>query len=124
MSYPYENIDQQKLWVRSINEGHKNIPFHFYIRKDGTVSQHNLLTEPGHHCKGHNNHSIGICYEGGLNECGHPSDTRTPAQKAKLHDIITNLGYMFPGIKTIGMNIAHRSQNSPCFDAAAEYNDK
>lgn len=122
MSYPYESISDQKLWIRSVNEGHKGIPYHFYIRKDGSVSQHLLLTEPGHHCAGHNNHSIGICYEGGLDECGYPSDTRSPAQKVRLHDIVTHLGYVFPGIRTIGARDANRKLDSPCFDAIEEFN--
>lgn len=121
MSYPYENIDPKKLWVRSILEGHKGIPYHFYIQRDGTLTQHHLLTEPGHHCKGHNNHSIGICYEGGLDEHGYPTDTRTDKQKRRLSDLIENLGYLFPGIRTIGMHDAHRHLDSPCFNAHAEY---
>lgn len=121
MSYPYEEIDQNKLWVRSVLEGHKNIPYHFYIRRDGTLTQHHLLTQPGHHCKGHNNHSIGICYEGGLDEHGYPTDTRTEKQKKRLADLVENLGYLFPGIRAIGMKDVHRELDSPCFDAYEEY---
>ena len=123
MSYPYEDITVEKLWVRSILEGHKGIPYHFYIRRDGTVTQHRLLTEPGTHCKGYNNKSIGICYEGGQDEHGYPTDTRTEAQRRKMHDMITNLGYCFPGIRTIGMHDAHRYLDSPCFDAIAEFRE-
>ncbi|SEN34905.1 N-acetylmuramoyl-L-alanine amidase, partial [Prevotella sp. ne3005] len=31
----------------------------------------------GAHCLNHNAHSIGICYEGGLDIRGQPADTRT-----------------------------------------------
>lgn len=124
MSRHYEDINTEKLWVRSILEGHKDIPYHFYIRKDGTLTQHRLLTEPGHHCKGHNNHSIGICYEGGLDEHGYPTDTRTDKQKRRLADLIETLGYVFPGIRTIGMHDAHRHLDSPCFNARAEFSEK
>lgn len=123
MSYPYEDIDQNKLWVRSILDGHKNIPYHFYIRRDGKITQHHLLTEAGHHCKGHNNHSIGICYEGGLDEHGYPTDTRTEKQKRRMADLIENLGYVFTGIRTVGMKDVHRAFDSPCFDARREYNN-
>ena len=36
----------------------------------------------GAHCLNHNAHSIGICYEGGLDIRGQPADTCTPEQKA------------------------------------------
>lgn len=123
MTYPYQTTTPEKLWVKSRLEGHKDIPFHFYIQRDGTLTQHHLLTEPGHHCKGHNKHSIGICYEGGQDDHGYPTDTRTPAQKARLTDLIEILRFVFPGIRVIGMHDAHRHLDSPCFNALQEYND-
>ena len=35
----------------------------------------------GAHANHYNAHSIGICYEGGLDANGNPADTRTEAQK-------------------------------------------
>lgn len=42
----------------------------------------------GAHARRYNAHSIGICYEGGLDANGKPAYTRTPAQK---HALITLL---------------------------------
>ena len=49
------------------------------------------LGQIGAHAKGHNAHSIGICYEGGLDCNGHPADTRTPEQKSALRLLVHQL---------------------------------
>ena len=62
--------------------GFRGIGYHYYIRRDGTVANTRPLELIGAHAKGHNAHSIGLCYEGGLDCNGHPADTRTPEQKS------------------------------------------
>ena len=46
--------------------GFRGIGYHYYIHRDGTVVNTRALELVGAHAKGHNAHSIGICYEGGL----------------------------------------------------------
>ena len=48
--------------------GFRTIGYHFYIRRSGIVTQHRRLLEVGAHVRGLNRCSIGICYEGGLDE--------------------------------------------------------
>ena len=50
--------------------GFRTIGYHFYIRRSGIVTQHRRLLEVGAHVRGLNRCSIGICYEGGLDESG------------------------------------------------------
>ena len=50
--------------------GFRTIGYHFYIRRDGTMTQHRRLLEVGAHARPYNRCSIGICYEGGLDENG------------------------------------------------------
>ena len=64
--------------------GFRTIGYHFYVRRDGTVSQHRRLLEVGAHCRPFNRCSIGVCYEGGLDSEGHPADTLTPEQFENL----------------------------------------
>ena len=64
--------------------GFHSIGYHYYITKDGVVYTCRPESEEGAHARHYNAHSIGICYEGGLDEKGKPADTRTPAQKASL----------------------------------------
>ena len=44
----------------------RDIGYHYYITRDGRVHPGRPLSLEGAHCFGHNRHSIGICYEGGL----------------------------------------------------------
>ena len=58
------------------NRGFKGTGYHYYIRRDGEIVLTRPIELPGAHVKGWNAHSIGICYEGGLDRDGHPADTR------------------------------------------------
>jgi N-acetyl-anhydromuramyl-L-alanine amidase AmpD len=103
--------------------GFRKIGYHFYIRKDGTVTQHRYLLEVGAHCRPHNRCSIGVCYEGGLNTEGEPTDTRTFAQRQQLQDLILILKRMFPQAIVMGHRDmpGARACDCPCFDATREY---
>ena len=56
--------------------------YHYYIRKSGQIELMRPLEMVGAHAKGYNLNSVGICYEGGLDINGVPSDTRKLEQKA------------------------------------------
>lgn len=49
----------------------------YYIRKDGSIKSLRPVDKSGAHARGYNAHSIGVCYEGGLDTNGHSCDTRT-----------------------------------------------
>ena len=58
----------QDYSVEQLRRDHKargfyDIGYHFYIRKDGTMTQHRKLLEVGAHARPYNRCSIGICYE-------------------------------------------------------------
>ena len=97
--------------------GFYDIGYHFYIRKDGTMTQHRKLLEVG----AHNRCSIGICYEGGLDEHGKPYNTLTAEQETRLVDLFRNLKILFPKAKIVG----HRDlpgttpKECPCLDAGS-----
>ena len=54
------------------------------------------------HARHYNAHSIGICYEGGLDEKGRPADTRTPAQRAALIALLRSLKIDYPDAEILG----------------------
>lgn len=91
------------------------------MRRDGRVHPGRPLSLEGAHCFGHNRHSIGICYEGGLDGKGLPADTRTPAQKAALTQLLQELGRHFPAALTVGHRDLNPQKACPSFDAAKEY---
>lgn len=98
--YTAKDIDS---WHRA--QGFNAIGYHYVIRLDGTVETGRPLWMVGAHCKGHNLHSIGICYIGGLalaqaptHAAGMPpktitvpKDTRTPQQRKALSLLIKQL---------------------------------
>ena len=98
--------------------------YHYYITKDGQVYQTRHENLPGAHVKHYNQHSIGICYEGGLDKDGKPKDTRTPEQKATLVALLRSLREDYPEAVILGhRDIPGVRKDWPCFDAESEYRD-
>ena len=101
--------------------GFRTIGYHFYVRKDGSLSQHRKLLEVGAHCRPYNRCSIGICYEGGLDEEGRPANTLTEPQFQTLTKLFERLVVLFPDAMIMG----HRDMRSstpkecPCLDTRA-----
>lgn len=102
------------------SRGFKCIGYHFFIRLDGTIEIGRPLSDVGAHCLSHNAHSIGICYAGGLDSDGKPSDTRTDAQKLSLYCLIESLRKDFPHATLHGHN-EFANKACPCFDVRSEY---
>lgn len=73
------------------HRGWSDIGYHFYLTRDGEIHRGRPLDKIGAHCQGHNRHSIGICYEGGLDVQGCPADTRTPEQCSALRLLVHQL---------------------------------
>ena len=109
------------------------VGYHFYIRKDGYIWSTRPLEMVGAHARGHNQDSIGIAYEGGLDEQGHPADTRTEKQKFSLRALIRTLKKDFPITRvcghrdlspdTNGNGVVESSEwlkQCPCFDVATD----
>ena len=62
-------------------------------------------------------HSIGICYEGGLDKDGHPADTRTAEQKASMMALLESLCVDYPEAEILGhRDLPHVHKDCPCFD--------
>ena len=112
----------QDFPVEALEACHKarglhSIGYHYYITKDGVVYPCRPENEEGAHAHHYNAHSIGICYEGGLDEKGKPADTRTPAQKASLEDLLYSLVLDYPDAEILGhRDLPWVRKNCPCFD--------
>ena len=105
-------------WHRE--RGFDGIGYHYVVYIDGSVHEGRPLNKVGAHCKGHNAHSIGICYIGGVDLNGKPKDTRTLAQKDALVNLLMLLKRRFPKAVIRG----HRdfaAKACPSFDATKEY---
>jgi N-acetyl-anhydromuramyl-L-alanine amidase AmpD len=78
----------------------------------------------GAHCRNHNAHSIGVCYEGGLDIRGQPADTRTEAQKASLRTLLEELHRRYPKALIVGHRDLDPTKECPGFkNVAREYAD-
>lgn len=97
----------------------------FYITRNGELHHCRPVSEPGAHVRGFNRHSIGICYEGGLDKEGRPADTRTQAQRFALLDLLTILKHQYPDAQILGHYQLSASIHKacPCFDSRKEYMD-
>ena len=103
------------------DRGFRTIGYHYVIYRDGSIHTGRPVQEIGAHCKGHNAHSIGICYIGGKSADGkRHEDTRTPEQKEAMLSLLRQLKAQYPNATVYG----HRDFSSkpcPCFDARSEY---
>ena len=113
----------QRFTVEQLRQCHnarfheKGIGYHYYIEQDGTVYQTRDENEIGMHVRGYNAHSIGVCYEGGLDEQGKSADTRTPAQKRSLLTLLRALKEDYPDAEIKGhRELPNVHKTCPCFD--------
>ncbi len=125
--------------VEALRQDHKNrgfhdIGYHYFVTRQGEVIATRPLAQPGAHVQGMNAHSIGICYEGGLDSEGRPKDTRTPEQRTALRLLVARLLKRFrgevrlcghrdlsPDLDGDGIVEPHEwTKQCPCFDVATE----
>ena len=103
--------------------GMKSIGYHYVVRRDGTLEMGREEGETGSHCKDHNRHSIGVCYEGGLDSNGNPCDTRTAEQTVALYELLKELHERYPRALICGHHTFNPQKACPCFDVEREYRE-
>lgn len=101
-------------------QGWKKIGYHYVIDLDGTLEKGREDSEIGAHCVGHNAHSIGVVYVGGLDKNQKPKDTRTQEQKDVLWELLRKLLVKYPDA-TIHGHCEFAAKACPCFDVKKEY---
>ena len=97
VSFTVEQLRQCHL-----QRGFKDIGYHFYITRNGELHHCRPVSEPGAHVRGFNRHSIGICYEGGLDCHGIAKDTRTEWQRHSLRVLVRALKMDHPEAQIVG----------------------
>jgi len=96
--------------------------YHYYITRDGQTYQTRHEQLVGAHVAGYNQHSLGVCYEGGLDATGAPADTRTPKQKRALLRLLRRLKKEHPDAQILGhRDLPGVHKDCPCFDAQEEF---
>ena len=117
-----QEVPVSSLMACHLARGFKTIGYHYYITKDGQLHQCRPEELPGAHARRYNAHSIGICYEGGLDANGKTADTRTQAQKHTLVTLLRSLKVDYPDAEILGhRDLPWVKKDCPCFDARSEY---
>ena len=118
VSFPVERLRECHL-----QRGFRDIGYHFYITRDGEIHRGRALEKVGAHCRNHNSHSIGVCYEGGLDADGKTKDTRTMEQRGSLLALLRELRKQFPKALIVGHRDLNPMKGCPCFECVKEYRD-
>lgn len=105
-------------WHR--DRGWQGIGYHYVVYLDGSIYKGRSEEIIGAHCSGQNAHSIGICYIGGLDASGKAKDTRTPAQRKALHELVSDLKTRYPAATIHGHN-EFANKDCPCFNVKNEF---
>lgn len=129
-----QNITVERIAQMHKERGFNTIGYHYYITKDGVVHKGRPESSTGAHCLGHNDKSIGICYEGGLDINGKAKDTRTSKQKESIIKLIKDIKSRYKikivmGHRDTSPDLDHDGQiepneyikQCPCFNAIQEY---
>ncbi len=117
----------QRVTIDDIDRWHKargfaQIGYHWYIDREGTIHQGRSEKLAGAHVRHYNQHALGVCYEGGLDEKGKPADTRTPEQKAALWFLLEDLHRDYPNAKIVGhRDFPNVAKQCPCFNVQKEF---
>ena len=115
-------VEDIRRWHKA--QGWSDIGYHYVIYRNGHIEPGRDVDLIGAHCVkgGHNTHSIGICYIGGMDAANkHAKDTRTLAQKAALLGLLTDLRQLYPEAKIYGHRDFDSGKDCPSFDARREY---
>ena len=116
-----QDFTEEKL-IKTGKEQFGQPSYHYYVRRDGSIIPTLPESVRGVHAAGYNRYSIAICYEGGLNEHGVATDTRTELQKHTLYELLRQLHEDYPKARIIG----HRElpgvhKDCPCYTPSQEY---
>ncbi len=120
-----ETPEGRPVTVADVTEWHKargfaTIGYHFLIGLKGERWSGRNIARAGAHCAGQNEHSIGICYVGGVAADGQtPKDTRTESQKQTLLELVNELKISYPEATVHGHN-EFSTKACPSFDVKKE----
>lgn len=118
-------VDDIRKWHRQ--QGWSDIGYHYVVYRNGLIVDGRDVDLIGAHCLkgGHNTHSIGICYIGGVDkdDVKKSKDTRTHEQRAALKAILIDLKRLYPNAKIYGHRDFDKGKDCPSFDARTEYSE-
>lgn len=100
--------------------------YHYIIKPDGEIVPLQPEDKPSNGVAGYNSTAINVCYIGGVDKQGRPTDNRTEAQKKSLSTILKDLHKRYPKAEILGHRDIWGSDPKkwhkmcPCFDVKKE----
>lgn len=113
-------VKEVDKWHR--HRGWKGCGYHVIIRRDGTVEYGRPMERVGAHTKGHNRHSIGVAYAGGVDLDGKPEDNLTAAQEKALINLVEELRRDYGALTVSGHN-QYSPKACPSFIVSEKFPD-
>ena len=116
---PSQNFTIERLQRCHKARGYGDYPgYHLYVRRDGTLYYCRPIRMKGCHVSGHNAHSIGVCYEGGVSNSPeyHCEDNRTAEQVVVLDEVLRLLHECYPDARICGHHELNPRKGCPCLD--------
>ena len=118
-----QTVEDIRNW--HLKQGWSDIGYHYVVDIYGNIFNGRDVDLVGAHCSkgGHNTHSIGVCYVGGVEKDNVKvsKDTRTTLQKASLITLLKDLRALYPNAMIYGHRNFDNSKDCPSFDAKKEY---
>lgn len=112
----------QKYWKEKLKW--KSPGYHVIVQPNGDVVELLPIDQVSNGVQGYNSQTINICYIGGIDNNGKPSDTRTCEQKVAIMKYLAKWRKMFPKAKIQGhRDFPNVKKACPSFDAKTEYKD-
>jgi len=100
--------------------GWSDIGYHYVIELDGTLKHGRPLHRSGAGVRGHNAHSIHVCYVGGTDKDKNAKDTRTELQTTTMVNLLDHLTSEYPEATIHGHN-EFAAKACPSFDVQKEF---
>lgn len=80
------------------------VSYHWVVELDGNKVRTLPDSQRGAHVARANTGNIGVCYIGGCDKAMKPKDTRTPAQRQALRELVLDYRKKYPNIIVRGHN--------------------
>lgn len=103
-TYPDQDVTRDDIDRMHRERGFREIGYNWFIRRDGTLEEGRAEGTLGAHVRGHNDHTIGICFAGGLEKSTGPNVgvwNPTAAQEATMVQLIHDIQKRWPTVKRV-----------------------